>query len=142
MSYGFKMIVEGDYALFTRPESKVERVSYDVPTPSALEGLIKSVYWKPAVRYQIQRIVVFNPIRFMNVRRNEVKSKVLLSKVKSQMKGDNSPEIFTAEERSQRSSMVLRDVKYGIEFCFELTHLRSENDDEDERGQFSGDLHG
>lgn len=137
MSYGFKMIVEGDYALFTRPESKVERVSYDVPTPSALEGLIKSVYWKPAVRYQIQRIVVFNPIRFMNVRRNEVKSKVLLSKVKSQMKGDNSPEIFTAEERSQRSSMVLRDVKYGIEFCFELTHLRSENDDEGEKKHYN-----
>lgn len=137
MSYGFKMIVGGDYALFTRPESKVERVSYDVPTPSALEGLIKSVYWKPAVRYQIQRIVVFNPIRFMNVRRNEVKSKVLLSKVKSQMKGDNSPEIFTAEERSQRSSMVLRDVKYGIEFCFELTHLRSENDDEGEKKHYN-----
>ncbi len=137
MSYGFKMIVEGDYALFTRPESKVERVSYDVPTPSALEGLIKSVYWKPAVRYQIQRIIVFNPIRFMNVRRNEVKSKVLLSKVKSQMKGDNSPEIFTAEERSQRSSMVLRDVKYGIEFCFELTHLRSENDNEDEKKHYN-----
>ncbi len=137
MSYGFKMIVEGDYALFTRPESKVERVSYDVPTPSALEGLIKSVYWKPAVRYRIQRIIVFNPIRFMNVRRNEVKSKVLLSKVKSQMKGDNSPEIFTAEERSQRSSMVLRDVKYGIEFCFELTHLRSENDDEDEKKHYN-----
>ena len=137
MSYGFKMIVEGDYALFTRPESKVERVSYDVPTPSALEGLIKSVYWKPAVRYRIQRIIVFNPIRFMNVRRNEVKSKVLLSKVKSQMKGDNSPEIFTAEERSQRSSMVLRDVKYGIEFCFELTHLRSENDDEGEKKHYN-----
>lgn len=60
MSYGFKIIVTGDYACFSRPEMKVERVSYDVPTPSALEGLIKSVYWKPAVRYQINKIVVFN----------------------------------------------------------------------------------
>ena len=64
MSYGFKTIVTGDYACFSRPEMKVERVRYDVPTPSALEGLIKSVYWKPAVRYQINKIVVFNPIEF------------------------------------------------------------------------------
>ena len=55
MSYGFKIIVTGDYACFARPEMKVERVSYDVPTPSALEGLIKSIYWKPAVRYQINK---------------------------------------------------------------------------------------
>lgn len=130
MSYGFKIIVEGDYALYTRPESKVERVSYDVPTPSALEGLIKSVYWKPAIQYRIQRIIVFNPIRFLNVRRNEVKSKISLSKVKMQMKGNNSAEIFASEERSQRASMLLRDVKYGIEFCFDLTGFQSEKDDE------------
>lgn len=137
MSYGFKIILEGDYALFCRPESKVERVSYEVPTPSALEGLIKSVYWKPAIRYNIQRIVVFNPVRYISIRRNEVKSKVLLSKVKSQMKGSGSPEIFTSEERSQRSSMVLRNVKYGIEFCFELTHLQSENEDEGEKKHYN-----
>ena len=64
MSYGFKIIVTGDYACFSRPEMKVERVSYDVPTPSALEGLVKSIYWKPAVHYQINKIVVFNPIEF------------------------------------------------------------------------------
>lgn len=137
MSYGFKIIVEGDYALFCRPENKVERVSYEVPTPSALEGLIKSVYWKPAIRYRIQRIVVFNPVRYISIRRNEVKSKVLLSKVKSQMKGSGSPELFTSEERSQRSSMVLRNVKYGIEFCFELTHLQSENEDEGEKKHYN-----
>lgn len=137
MSYGFKIIVEGDYALFCRPESKVERVSYDVPTPSALEGLIKSIYWKPAVRYNIRRIVVFNPVRFINIRRNEVKNKVLLSKVKSQMKGENSPEIFASEERSQRANMLLRDVKYGIEFCFELTGLQSEKDDEGEKKHYN-----
>lgn len=137
MSYGFKIIVEGDYALFCRPESKVERVSYDVPTPSALEGLIKSIYWKPAVNYRIQRIIVFNPIKFINIRRNEVKSKILLSKVKSQMKGEHSPEIFTSEERSQRASMILKDVRYGIEFCFELTGLQSEKDDEGEKKHYN-----
>ena len=87
MSYGFKIIVTGDYACFARPERKVERVSYDVPTPSALEGLIKSIYWKPAVRYEINKIVVFNPIEFTNIRRNEVKDKLLLSSVK-QLGGD------------------------------------------------------
>ena len=95
MSYGFKIIVTGDYACFSSPEMKVERVSYDVPTPSALEGLIKSVYWKPAVRYQINKIVVFNPIEFTNIRRNEVKDKLLLSSVKKQMKGGDSAEMYT-----------------------------------------------
>ena len=87
MGYGFKIIVEGDYALFTRPEFKVERVSYDVPTISAIEGLIKSVYWKPAIRIVVDKIIVFNPIRFINIRRNEIKCKIPLSSVKSQMKG-------------------------------------------------------
>ena len=64
MSRGFKIIVQGDYALFTRPEMKLERVSYDVPPPGALEGLLKSVYWKPAISYEIDKIIVFNPINF------------------------------------------------------------------------------
>ena len=87
MSYGFKIIVEGDYACFTRPELKVERVSYDVPPPGALEGMLKSVYWKPAIRYVIDRIVVFHPIHFVNIRRNEVKDKVLYSAVRRRMNG-------------------------------------------------------
>ena len=77
---GFKIIVEGDYALFTRPEMKLERVSYDVPSPGALEGMLKSVYWKPAIRYVIDKIIIFNPIDFINVRRNEVKDKISYAK--------------------------------------------------------------
>lgn len=125
----FKIIVEGNRACFTRPELKVERVSYDVPTPSALEGLLKSIYWKPAIRYVIDKIVVFNPIRFDNVKRNEVKEKILFSKVKKDMKeGGNSAAIYTAEEgtRIQRSTFLLKDVKYGIEFHFELTGICDE----------------
>ena len=79
MSFGFRIIVKGNYACFTRPEMKVERVSYDVPTPGALEGMLKSVYWKPAIKYVIDKIIVFNSIEFLNVRRNEVKEKLLLS---------------------------------------------------------------
>ncbi len=131
MGYGFKVLIEGDYACFTRPELKVERVSYDVPTPGALEGILKSVYWKPAIRYVIDKIIVFNPIDFVNIRRNEVKSKVLYSAVKSQMNGKGgNPCIYTSEDRSQRASMVLKNVKYGVSFHFELTGLKSEDEGE------------
>ena len=137
MSYGFKIIVEGDYALFTHNAMKVERVSYDVPTVSALEGLIKSIYWKPAISIRIDRIIVFNPIRFINVRRNELKSKLSLSSVKSQMKGVGNAEIYASEERTQRAGMILKDVKYGIEFHFELTGLRSDHADESEEKHYN-----
>lgn len=138
MSYGFKVVVEGDYACFTRPELKVERVSYDVPTPGALEGMLKSVYWKPAIRYVIDRIIVFNAIDFANIRRNEVKDKILYSAMKSQMKGKGgNPCIYTSESRSQRASMILKNVKYGIEFHFELTGLKSEQEDDAENKHFN-----
>lgn len=137
MSYGFKLIVEGDYACFTRPELKVERVSYEVPTPGALEGMLKSVYWKPAIRYVIDKIIVFHDIDFMNVRRNEVKDKVLYSAVKSQMNGKGAdPCIYTAESRSQRAAMILKNVKYGVEFHFELTGLKNEQEEDAENKHY------
>ncbi len=137
MSRGFKIMVSGDYALFTRPEMKVERVSYDVPPPGALEGLLKSVYWKPAIRYEIDRIIVFHPIRFLNVRRNEVKNKVSSLSVRSQMEGKGKdPCVYTSEARTQRASMLLRDVCYGVEFHFEMTGLKSDHEDEDEKKHF------
>ncbi|MFR2965505.1 MAG: type I-C CRISPR-associated protein Cas5c [Anaerovoracaceae bacterium] len=138
MSYGFKIMVEGDYACFTRPEFKVERVSYDVPTPGALEGMLKSVYWKPAIRYVIDKIVVFNPIDFVNIRRNEVKEKVSLSSMKSQMNGNGGdPAIYTSECRSQRAAMVLKNVKYGIEFHFELTGLKNDEETDGDKKHFN-----
>ena len=138
MSYGFKVMIEGDYACFTRPEFKVERVSYDVPTPGALEGLLKSVYWKPAIRYVIDKIIVFQPIDFMNVRRNEVKDKVLYSAVKGQMNGKGAdPCIYASESRSQRASMILKNVKYGGEFHFEMTGIRDEREEDAENKHFN-----
>ena len=132
MGYGIKVIAEGAYACFTRPEMKIERVSYDVPTPGAMEGLLKSVYWKPAIRYVIDQIVVYNPIDFINIRRNEVKNKVTLSAIQSQMKGDNNADsvIYADESRNQRASMLLKNVRYGIAFHFELTGICDESDDE------------
>ncbi len=138
MSYGFKITVSGDYACFTRPEMKVERVSYDVPTPGALEGLIKSVYWKPAIRYVIDKIIVFNPISFINIRRNEVKEKVSYAAVKKSMvSGSGGAEIYTKDVINQRGAMVLKDVCYGIEFHFELTGIQSTNDDESEEKHYN-----
>lgn len=138
MSYGFKIIVDGDYACFTRPEMKVERVSYDVPTPGALEGMLKSVYWKPSMNYVIDKIIVFAPIDFMNIRRNEVKDKVLYSAVKSQMGGKESdPCIYTSESRSQRAAMVLKNVKYGVEFHFELTGIKNEEEADAENKHYN-----
>ncbi len=129
MSYGFKIIVTGDYACFTRPEMKSERVSYDVPVPGALEGMLKSVYWSPAIRYVIDKIIVFNPISFANIRRNEVKDKVSGHSIAAQMNGKGTdPCIYTSESRTQRAAMLLKDVKYGIEFHFELTGLRNEDE--------------
>lgn len=134
MGYGAKIVLTGDYACFTRPEMKVERVSYDVPTPSALEGILKSVYWKPAIRWVIDEIVVYNPIRFENIRRNEVKKKVSLNNVKAQMKNpDKDIFIYTQESRNQRASMILTNVRYGVKFHFEMTGYNSDESDNEEK---------
>lgn len=134
-----RVMVKGERACFTRPEMKAERVSYDVPTPGAMEGLLKSIYWKPAIRYVIDKIVVFRPVAFEGVRRNEVKSKVSLVTVKKQMEesreeGKNGqrsyadPSIYISNDRTQRASLILKDVRYGIEFHMEQTGLRNERE--------------
>ncbi len=122
MSYGVKVKVWGDYACFTRPEMKVERVSYDVITPSAARGILEAIHWKPAIRWVVDKIHVLNPIKFDTVRRNEIASKIPVGSVKKAMKGDySSLRLFIEEDRQQRAALVLRDVAYVIEAHFELT---------------------
>lgn len=129
MGYGIKLEVWGDYALITRPEMKVERVSYDVITPSVARGIIDAIYWKPAITWHIDKIHVYNPIVFTNIRRNEVKSKILASAVDSVIKGGTKPlYINTNTDRQQRASMVLKNVRYIIEAHFELTDKAGETD--------------
>ncbi len=119
MSYGVKLRVWGEYACFTRPEMKVERVSYDVMTPSAARGILEAIYWKPAISWVVDRIHVLNPIRFDNIRRNELAGKLALGTVKKAMKDGHSPvEVFIENNRQQRAAMVLRDVDYIIEAHF------------------------
>lgn len=122
MGYGLQLLVWGDYACFTRPEMKVERVSYDVMTPSAARGILESIYWKPAIKWVIDKIHVLNEIKFDNVRRNEVEKKISAENVKRAMKG--KPVLlcqYATEERQQRATLLLRDVAYVIEAHFKMS---------------------
>ena len=120
MGYGITIRVEGKYALFTRPEMKVERVSYDVITPSAARGIIEAVYWKPAIRWVIDKIHVLREVEFTNIRRNEVSDKASVDNALEVMKGADKPLYIAAtESRQQRAAMVLKDVDYIIEAHFE-----------------------
>lgn len=129
LGYGFKVSVKGDYALFSRPELKVERVSYDCITPSAARGLLEAVFWKPAIKYVIDEIVVVNKIKFDNIRRNEVKSKINARDVRTYINnGGDPPFISTKDSIQQRASMLLKDVHYIISAHFELTDKVGESD--------------
>jgi CRISPR-associated protein Cas5d len=128
MSYGVKLKVWGEYACFTRPEMKVERVSYDVMTPSAARGILEALYWKPAIIWVIDRIHVLKPIHFDNVRRNELGGKLPLGNVKTAMKdGVSSVEVFIEDDRQQRAALVLRDVAYIIEAHFDFRGSEDNN---------------
>lgn len=121
MGYGIRIRAQGEYALFTRPEMKVERVSYDVITPSAARGLIEAIYWKPAIRWVIDRIHVLNEIEFTNIRRNEVADKISTAEAERRMNGSAAPFYLDAvSSRQQRAAMVLKNVDYVIEAHFEL----------------------
>ncbi len=121
--------VWGDYALFTRPEMKTERVSYDVMTPSAARGLLESIYWHPGMKWCIDRIHVCSPIRFTNIRRNEVKDTISARKVKTVMeKGQGELYLATPESIQQQAAMVLRDVHYVIDAHFDLTENAAPGD--------------
>lgn len=121
MAYGIRLKVWGDYASFNRPEMKVERVSYDVMTPSAARGILEAIYWKPQMRWVVDRINVLAPIRFTHVRRNEINSKIPTRSVQAAMKeGGGDLGIDIATHRQQRAAMILKDVCYGIEAHIEV----------------------
>ena len=132
MPYGVKLHVWGDYACFTRPEMKVERVSYDVMTPSAARGMIEAIHWKPAIRWMINRIHVLKPIRFENLRRNELGRKIPAGNVRRAMKRRTTEELHTLieDDRQQRATTLLRDVAYVIEAHFVLTEAATTRDTE------------
>lgn len=107
---GFCLEVSGEFACFTRPEMKVERVSYDVVTPSAARAIFSAIFWKPAIAWRVTKIEVLNPIHWASIRRNEVAA----------IASPKSKGIFIEDERQQRAGLILRDVRYRLfaEFDF------------------------
>ena len=132
MAYGVKLHVWGEYACFTRPEMKVERVSYDTLTPSAARGILEAIHWKPAIRWVIDRIHVLKPIRFENLRRNELGGKIAAGNVRKAIKAGSTEGLrtFIEDDRQQRAAMLLRDVAYVIEAHFLLTAVAGSEDTE------------
>ncbi len=107
--------VRGDFACFTRPEMKVERVSYDLITPSAARAVFEAILWKPAIRWRVRRIEVLAPIRWINLRRNEVAGVVSTRNVESAMRtGSGELGLYIEDERQQRAGLFLRDVAYRL----------------------------
>lgn len=120
--------VWGDYACFSRPEMKVERVSYDVMTPSAARGLLEAIYWHPGMRWVIDKIHVCAPVRFTNIRRNEVKDTISARSARSAMEHGGALYLATPESIQQRAAMVLRNVHYIIDAHFDMTEKASAAD--------------
>lgn len=113
--------VSGDFACFTRPEMKVERVSYDIMTPSAARAVFEAILWKPSIRWQVSKIEVLHPIKWINLRRNELGCVASTRNIETTMKsGSGQLGIFIEDERQQRAGLFLRDVKYRIHAHFEL----------------------
>ena len=123
----FKIIVTGDYACFTMPQFKTERVSYDYPTPSALTGLIESIYYKPAIKIIVDKIVVFNPINHINIKRKEMLNTKNWEKFN---KLPSSIDVSNPNNTTIRNTMLLTNVKYGVQFHLELTGHKSDKIDE------------
>ncbi len=121
--------VWGEFACFSRPEMKVERVSYDMVTPSAARGLLEAIYWHPGLRYVIDRIQVCAPIRTMNLRRNEVKATISARAARTVMeRGRGELYLATPEEIQQRAALLLRDVRYVIDAHFNITDKAAPGD--------------
>ena len=131
MPYGIRLKVHGEYALFTRPEAKAERCSYDVPTPSAARGILEAIHWKPAIRWVVDQIHVLNPIRFDTIRRNEVSSKgPSVKTMRGALKSGTRLSLEIEDYRQQRASLLLHGVAYVIEPHFVMTDRAGPEDNE------------
>ena len=135
MTVNFCLEVSGEFACFTRPEMKVERVSYDVITPSSARAIFEAVLWKPAIRWQITQIEVLNPINWISVRRNEV-GKIFIAPNSKQMKGESGETMgmYIEEERQQRAGLFLRDVRYRIHADL---HFDQSKDSQSDYGKYT-----
>ena len=126
----FNVRISGDLACFTRPEMKVERVSYEVITPSATRGILEAILWKPAIAWVVQRVHVLKPIRWASFKRNEVTGKIPVARLTKAMNSGEAVETIVAEEsRAQRHTLALRDVEYVIEAGFRMVPAKAGAED-------------
>ena len=127
-----KIIVSGPRAIFTRPELKVERISYPVITPSAARGVFEAILWKPAIRWRIHQIAVLNEIEWTSFRRNEVNNRAATPVMATIDDGGVAPVQFAdeAKNRAQRNTVALQNVAYEIEATFEMTNRAGKADSE------------
>lgn len=125
----FKVRVAGELACFTRPELKVERVSYEVITPSAARGILEAILWKPAIRWEVARIHLLAPVRWASLKRNEVNQTIALGSARRAMQGlARDLQLCIEHHRAQRHTLALRDVDYVIEAGFRITERAGQRD--------------
>jgi CRISPR-associated protein Cas5d len=133
----YRVRIRGEWACFTRPELKTERVSYHIITPSAVRGVIEAVLWKPAIQWRVHRIAVLNrPVeaalrdafRFHSLKRNEVNGVLPIANARKMMRGQEAPNYFADEDRAQRNSVILRDVDYAVDVSFQMTERAGPED--------------
>ena len=128
MKYGTRIECWGPFACFTRPEMKAERVSYDIMTPSAARGLVEAIFWHPGMKYVVDEIDLLSPIRYTNVRRNELKSKISPSRVRSIARNGGDLSLYRQNDIQQRAGLILRDDHYCISVHFEMTSMVNAGD--------------
>jgi len=123
---------KGPLAIFTRPELKTERVSYEVPTPSAVRGIFEAICWKPAIQWHVKRIYVFNEITFTSIKRNELNSKATMPTKQMVETGKRNLsyglKVDEGKERAQRNTLALRNIDYQLEAFFTLTDKAGKDD--------------
>ena len=117
----FRVRMHGAYACFTRPELKTERVSYEAITPSAARGVLEAILWKPAIFWQVRKIALLKPARFIQFKRNEVNTRLSTRNAITAMKRGEPLDYFTDNDRAQRNTLALRDVDYAVEAEIRMT---------------------
>ena len=128
MSTLYRVRIRGELACFTRPEFKTERLSYEVITPSAARGVIEAILWKPAIQWQIRRIMLLSPPRFIALKRNEVTKRASVANALRTLRGGSPVDYFADEDRAQRNTLALRDVDYAVEAEFRMTARQGSDD--------------
>ena len=126
--YPYQVRIRGERACFTRPEFKTERLTYDVLTPSAARGILEAILWKPAIRWEIRRILQLSPLRYTQFKRNEVTSRASVKTALSAARNSTPIDYFADEDRAQRNTIALRDVDYAVEAEFHMTAKQGPED--------------